>query len=98
MHVDADGNRSSSLKENMLRSEPTCTSVANPQTVNNGGACKPQSGATPWQRVPMRCDARADNALVSADERLRATRSERAGSATVCACVRVTKHSLPYGS
>ena len=97
MHVDADGSRSSSLKENMLRSEPACTSVANPHTVNNGGAY-PQSGATPWQRVPMRCDARAHNALVSADERLRDARSERAGCATVCACVRVTKHSVPYGS
>jgi hypothetical protein len=46
----------------------------------------------------MRCDARAHNALVSADERLRAARSERAGSATGCACVRVTEHSAPYGS
>ncbi len=45
----------------------------------------------------MRCDARAHNALVSVDERPRAARSERAGWATVCACVRVTKHSVPYG-
>ena len=38
VHVDADGSRPSSLKESMLRSETDCTSVANPHTVNNGGA------------------------------------------------------------
>ena len=40
MHVDADGSRSSSLKENIRQSEPraTCTSAANPHTVNNCGA------------------------------------------------------------
>ena len=97
VQIDADGNRPSSYKENMRQSEPACTSVASPHTVNNGGAY-PKVALTPWQRVPMRCDARAHNALVSADERPRAARSERAGTATVRACVRVTKHSAPYGS
>jgi len=44
MHVDADGNRSSSLNENMLRSEPTCTSVANPHTVNTWRGLTPKWG------------------------------------------------------
>ena len=51
MHVDADGSRSSSLKENMLRSEPTCTSVANPHTVNMAGAY-PQVGLPHGSECP----------------------------------------------
>ena len=82
----------------MLRPEPTCTSVANPHTVNNGGAY-PQVALPHGSEC--RCDVTLErilNALLSADERLRAARSERAGWAAVCACVRVTEHSAPYGS
>ena len=81
----------------MRSPEPPCTSVVNPHTVNT-------AGLTPKWGFPMAVSAdamltsSAMYALVSSDERLRAARSERAGWATMCACVRVTKHSAPYGS
>ena len=85
MHVDADGSRPSSFEESMRQSEPHLHERREPSYGEHMAGLTPKWGYP--MRVPMRCDARVHNALVSADERLGAARSERAGWVTVCACV-----------